>query len=79
MPIYVYEHEDARDERCEDPFERLHSASDPPLARCPLCANPVRRVPSRFGAPRDVLAASRIKERGFTRLKRRDAGAYEAD
>jgi len=83
MPIYVYSHDEASGATgrpaCPDPFERIESVSAPALATCPACGRPVRRVPAGFAYRKNVLAASNLKEKGFTRLTRRDRGAYEAD
>lgn len=83
MPIFEYEHllnEDARPPRgCTPRFEHLESRSAPPLSHCPRCGIALRRVPSGFATSRDVLSTSNIKEKGFTRLRRRDKGAYEVD
>lgn len=78
MPIYVYAHVGDAPTGCPERFERIESVSAPPLAVCPTCGAPVHRVPAGFAHHKDVLAASNLKEKGFTRLKRRDKGAYEA-
>ena len=79
MPIYVYEHIDPVDGACEARFDRIESVSAAALAVCPECERPVRRVPSTFSHPKDVLSTRNVKEKGFTRLRRRDKGVYEAD
>ncbi len=39
MPLYEYECDD-----CSHRFERQQRFSDPPVAQCPECAGPVRKV-----------------------------------
>lgn len=87
MPIYVYVHDEAPPGEpgvppvapCPEPFERIEPLSAPARAACPACGRPVHRVPAGFAYRKNVLAASNLKEKGFTRLTRRDRGAYEAD
>jgi hypothetical protein len=64
---------------CAARFERIESVRAAALDTCPDCGRAVRRVPSRFAHPKDVLSTSHLKEKGFTRLRRRDKGVYEAD
>lgn len=42
MPIYEYRCQD-----CEHEFERMQKFSDPPIATCPACAGPVKKLISR--------------------------------
>ena len=42
MPIYEYRCQD-----CEHEFERMQKFSDPPVATCPACSGPVRKLISR--------------------------------
>jgi putative FmdB family regulatory protein len=42
MPIYEYRCQD-----CDHEFERMQKFSDPPIANCPTCAGPVRKLISR--------------------------------
>lgn len=79
MPIYEYSHVEDAPAGCAERFERIESVAAEPLTACPTCGGAVRRVPTGFSHHRNVLAASNLKEKGFTRLKRRDKGAYEAD
>lgn len=41
MPLYEYECES-----CKRRFERIQKFSDPPVDACPVCAAPVRKLPS---------------------------------
>lgn len=42
MPIYEYRCQD-----CDHEFERMQKFSDPPIATCPTCAGPVKKLISR--------------------------------
>ncbi len=78
MPIYDYEHLDKIGEGCDAQFELAHSMSEA-VENCPACGNPIRKIVSRFSHHKNVLSTSNIKEKGFTRLRRKDKGVYEAD
>jgi putative FmdB family regulatory protein len=41
MPLYEYQCES-----CAERFERIQKYSDPPIATCPSCNGPVRKLPS---------------------------------
>ena len=79
MPIYVYEHTAPVRDACPLRFERIESVSAAPRVVCPDCGGPVRRVPARFATHEDKLAPNRVKEHGFTTLRRRDDGSYGKD
>lgn len=78
MPIYEYEHIDGPGSGCSDPVEFHHGMNDP-VRNCPRCGSELRKIVSRFSKHRNVLSTSNIKEKGFTRLRRRDKGVYEPD
>ena len=48
MPIYEYQAVSPRNAcgKCREPFEVLQAIRDRPLARCPGCGHPVRKVVS---------------------------------
>jgi putative FmdB family regulatory protein len=80
MPIYEHE---AIDEAkscdfCRAGFEELRRMSDPPLAVCPKCGAPVRKIVSApaVGASTSGFDA-RAKNAGFSKLKRLGKGEYE--
>jgi len=80
MPIYEYEAQ-APGKSCADcakPFEVRRRMSDPPLAACPQCGNPVVRV---FSAPAVGSSKSgfddRARRAGFHKLQRLGKGEYE--
>lgn len=78
MPLYEYEHVD---DECLDGsvrFEWLQSVREEPLAFCPTCGLPVRRVVSRPGRP--VLRGNPLRkagEKGFTKFRRVGKGQWE--
>ncbi len=75
MPVYEYEH-------LQDPcgmgkiFEVRHAMEDTPLTRCPECGGPVKKLISRASI-RSPKTNSELRDRGFTKLVRRDDGIYE--
>ena len=46
MPIYEYQAADSAHscDQCRDPFEDLRGVHEAPLAFCPKCGNPVRKL-----------------------------------
>lgn len=78
MPVYDYLHTDGIGEECVPLFEVQHSMSQR-LERCPVCGHPVKKVLSTFSRGKDILSSSNIKEKGFTRWKRKSKGVYEQD
>lgn len=52
MPIYEYEPLDPQKgcSLCRQTFETIRSLHDAPLVACPECAQPVRKIVSRFRA-----------------------------
>ena len=75
MPIYEYEH---IEESCElgSIFEVQQSISDPKLELCPKCGRPVKRLISKTYVSTPATD-SELKDKGFTKLVRRDKGVYE--
>lgn len=75
MPVYTYEH---TGNACAagGTIEVKQSMKDAPLAQCPHCGQPVRKVLSRVfvSTPRGNSA---LKDLGFTKLVKRDTGVYE--
>jgi putative FmdB family regulatory protein len=75
MPVYEYGHIESP---CSlgDPFEVTQSLEEKPLASCPACGGPVKKLISLVGisAPK---TNSELRDLGFTKLVRRDDGVYE--
>lgn len=80
MPIYEYqaEEEDKGCPRCARPFELMQRMSDAPLASCPDCGQPVRRLISRpaIGASQTGFD-QKAKQSGFHKLQKVSKGEYE--
>ena len=81
MPIYEYIAINAEKgcQTCARGFELMRPISRPPLEKCPLCSNPVKKLIVRVNTPKltKPLSVSAAKSAGFTVLKRRDKGVYE--
>ena len=81
MPIYEYIaiNPEKGCQTCTRGFELMRPISRPPLEKCPLCSNPVKKLIARVNTPKltKPLSVSAAKSAGFTVLKRRDKGVYE--
>ena len=79
MPLYEFERCDGTCVICGGRFTLRRPSSAPPLTKCPLCRQPVRRVFSTFNTPTlsKPLSVSDAKQAGFTVLKRVGKGEYE--
>ena len=75
MAVYEYEHVEAPCERGRV-FEEVQSIHDEPLAVCPDCGGPVRRLISLVGISTPKTNAE-LRDLGFTKLVKRDDGVYE--
>ena len=75
MPCYEYEHLEGECGKGKR-FELTQSMKDDPLAVCPECGKPVKRVISAPGISSPV-GDSHLKNIGFTKLVKRDKGVYE--
>jgi putative FmdB family regulatory protein len=76
MPFYLYEHLDRACDLGQE-FEHMQSMSDERLAECPTCGGPVRRILPRGVTFATRQSASELRDKGFTKLVRRDKGVYE--
>ncbi len=81
MPIYEYIAEDPEQGCgiCKRGFELNRPLSRPPLEKCPLCRNKVKKLITRVNTPKILkpLSVTDAKKAGFTILERRDKGVYE--
>lgn len=80
MPLYEYKSDAEGCDHCAAGFEMLQSVGEPPLARCPKCGGPCRRVFSTFAtikSTRDTLSPKNLARHGFTQYKRAGGGHYE--
>jgi len=75
MPVYEYEH---TKKPCPQGkvFEVTQSIKEDPLTHCPICGGSVKRCLSliNISTPK---SNSELRDRGFTKLVRRDDGVYE--
>lgn len=80
MPIYEYE---AKDEKkncphCSRSFEVFQKLSGSPLAECPKCGAPVRKLISAAAVGGSASGLDdRAKNAGFHKLQRLGKGEYE--
>ena len=79
MPLYEFERCEGTCVICGGRFTLRRPVSAPPLTKCPLCKQPVRRVFSTFSSPSlsKPLSIHDAKQAGFTVLKRVAKGEYE--
>lgn len=78
MPIYEYEPTEFYCGLCENRFEAVQSVDEPPLVRCPLCAQCVKRLISRSNVKMKVRAdADKAAEKGLTTFRRTEKGKWE--
>lgn len=75
MAVYEYEHLGPACARGQV-FEAVQSIHDEPLAVCPDCGVPVRRLISLVGIS-TPKGNSELRDLGFTKLVKRDDGVYE--
>lgn len=79
MPIYEYELCEGECRVCKGHFTLNRPISAPPLAKCPLCKRPVRKVMSTFNTPQVAKPLSVVdaKKAGFSVWKKSGRGEYE--
>jgi putative FmdB family regulatory protein len=76
MPLYEYELCEGDCKVCGGKFTLNRPLSAKPLTNCPACKKPVRKIFSKFNAPKGS-EISRAKNAGFTVLKKVSKGEYE--
>ncbi len=79
MPLYQYKaiQTDKACNHCRDGFEIMQSMKDTPLKKCPQCSSPIQKVPSLCAGFTPMLSDGNLKDKGFTKLKKRGDGTYE--
>ena len=77
MPIYLYKTTEKGCKHCADGFEQIQSMSAKPLKKCPECGKPVKKIPAPCSGYSSLLSNSNLRDKGFTKLVKRDQGAYE--
>ena len=79
MPVYVYEHTGKPGKGCKKEFEIHQEFQSEHLTKCPTCGRKVRRIIVSAHFSVDHLGHLALKEKGFTKLTRRDKGTYEIE
>jgi len=77
MPIYQYQAAEKGCDHCRGGFEQLQKMSDKPLTQCPHCSAKVKKIPARCAGFTPLLSDSKLKEKGFKKLVKKDKGVYE--
>ena len=77
MPIYHYKATGPGCDYCRDGFDLMQAMKDKALARCPKCKRAVKKVPAPCSGFTPMLSDSNLRDKGFTKLKRRSDGTYE--
>ena len=77
MPIYQYKAEKNGCKTCTSGFELMQSMKDKPLQECPQCGTKVKKIPSQVSGFVPLLSNSSLRDKGFTKLVKRDTGTYE--
>jgi len=81
MPIYEYELCSGDCRICKKGFSLNRPVDAPPLEKCPLCRQPVRKLVSTFSTPKisKPLSVSQAKNAGFKVYKKIGTGEYERE
>jgi len=79
MPVYVYEHTGRPGKDCTKQFEVFQDFGSEHLKKCPVCKRKVRRIIVSANFTVDHLGHLALKEKGFSKLVRRDKGTYEVE
>jgi putative FmdB family regulatory protein len=77
MPIYQYKAIKNGCKNCTPGFEFMQSMKDKPLQECPQCGEKVKKVPVQVSGYVPMLSNSNLRDKGFTKLVKRDKGTYE--
>lgn len=80
MPIYEYEPDSGKCDRCGGRFEVVQSVREDPLSVCPDCDLACHRVFSAFAvteSSKDMLSNKSLEQIGFTKYERKGKGYYE--
>ncbi len=82
MPIYVYKTAD-NTKSCDyfkDGFDVLQGMEEKPLAKCPQCGAPVKKIITGFSTGFSKTGFDqKAKDKGFHKLKRKDKGVFEKE
>ena len=79
MPVYVYEHTGKPGKDCKKQFEVHQDFGSEHIKKCPKCNRKVQRIITTANFTVDHLSSSNLKEKGFSKLVRKDKGVYEVE
>lgn len=79
MPIYVYEHVKNPGKGCKKEFEVHQEFHSDHLVKCPECGREVKRIIKTANFTIDHFGHLALKDKGFSKLVRRDKGTYEIE
>ena len=79
MPVYIYEHVNEPGDGCEAEIEIYQEFGSEHLEKCPKCKRKIRRIIKSANFSVDHFGSGELKEKGFTKLVRRDKGVYEPE
>ena len=77
MPIYQYKAKKDGCDYCNVGFEKMQPIHAKPLAKCPRCGKAVKKVPSLCHGYTPMLSDGNLRDKGFTKLVKKDKGVYE--
>ncbi len=77
MPVYVYKAVKDGCEYCSNGFEQIQRMSDKALTKCPICGAKIHKCPAMVNGGVPKLSDGNLRDKGFTKLVRRDKGVYE--
>ncbi len=79
MPVYVYEHMNKPGKGCKKEIEVHQEFGSEHFSKCPKCGRKVKRIITTANFTIDHLSSSSLKEKGFSKLVRKDKGVYEVE
>ena len=77
MPIYQYKTTDKGCAYCRNGFEIMQAMSAKALTKCPRCGGKVKKIPALCHGYTNILSDSNLRDKGFTKLVKKDKGIYE--
>ena len=77
MPIYQYKPVKKCLGQCKNGFDLIQSMQDKVLTQCPQCGAPVKKVPALCAGGVQMLSDGHLRDKGFTKLVKKDKGVYE--
>ncbi len=77
MPFYEYQAIEGGCEYCREAFDVLQKMSEKALDKCPKCGAALRKLISSVNIGKNVLSNSNLRDKGFTKLVKKEKGVYE--